>query len=83
MTKGTPRGKGLWLFADAQYRHVPVGMGDQVGDPEPRRRQVVERLDAKDDPPVPARCAVIDPTEEVFIELETLGVAETIIIGLA
>ncbi len=63
----------LLLFADAKHRHVPVGLGDHVGDPEPRRRHVVEPLDAEDDPPDPARCAVIDPTEEIFVELKALG----------
>jgi len=73
----------LSLFADAKHRHVPVGLGDQVGDPEPGRCQVVEPVDAEDDPAVPAWCAVIDPTEEVFVELEALGFAETVIVGLA
>ncbi len=48
-----------------------------------RRRQVVEPLNAEDYPPVSARCAVIDPTKEVFVELEALSVAETVIVGLA
>lgn len=36
----------------------------------------------EEDPPDLARCAVIDPTEEIFVELEALGVAETVIVGL-
>lgn len=39
-------------------------------------------LDPENLPAHPARCAVINPFEEVFVQLETLGVAESVVVGL-